>query len=90
MVVEILDETQSWRIDLPDEGMYVDRLLVASRDGRDMARWRYNGRLWKCTKGAMAVGGPGVEGLLSSFGEILAECMKCQYVLHSVPKPAGE
>lgn len=110
MVVEILSETQSWPIDLPDEDVFVDRLLVASRDGTDVARWRYNGTDWTCIAGGTpsshttrwrhnnstsptwvpgkAPGaGVGIQGWPDAFAEIVGECMKCQYTLHSVPKP---
>jgi len=99
MVVEVLDPAYEWPIPLPNETVYLDRLLeMRGQDGKVMARWRYQGNdspmhegwtvIESLTPLRASVGG--WTGGVDMFGEIIQACLDNGRTLHSLPDPTGE
>jgi hypothetical protein len=86
MSVELLDETQPWKVAFPAEDVHVDRRLEArDTNGDPRFVWKHsplNGRWY-----GRRTGGPSLSSL--GWGELLAFALNQGWTLHSLPAEGG-
>jgi hypothetical protein len=81
MVMEILHESQEWRVELPNEDIYRGRLLEARDEARVCDQWVYIEGDWQSN---------GPEGKFSYWSEIVSLCLYRGWTLVSLPPETGD
>lgn len=92
MVVEVLHPSQEWPLSLPKEDFYYRRALEArDREGASIAQW-VRGEFdiqWVCIRGANNSAYCDRLGCSTTFANIIADCIRNNWVLVSLPPDEG-